>query len=236
MLDCLLLLYIGQGQSRSWKAAWHAREACQPASDNNPSHRAARKLFRSLNLTCRHADLAAALRLYSPVPVNWRVAKWYTALRYSGGQYLENPILCPRHCCQFQSICNAPTSGSVRHGCGNLSTRAMDKILPLSGDETTWQWRDLLFNGGPRTCPGTDFVLRGAMYTIARLIQHHPNIRLPHTELGSNDWYREARRKFGLFQCRRLSCANMSARALRGTASLTAERDRAVCASGGHSR
>ena len=51
--------------------------------------------------------------------------------------------------------------------------------MPLDDDPTYAKWGYLPFNGGPRVCLGLDFGLTEAAYTIVRLLQSFPTLKLP---------------------------------------------------------
>ncbi|ELR06974.1 hypothetical protein VC83_04679 [Pseudogymnoascus destructans] len=57
-----------------------------------------------------------------------------------------------------------------------------DEQMALSQNETDSKWGYLPFNGGPRICLGMDFALTEAAYTIVRIIQKFPTIKLPEGE------------------------------------------------------
>jgi cytochrome P450 len=54
-----------------------------------------------------------------------------------------------------------------------------DEYMPMNDDPVNAKWGFLPFNGGPRTCLGMDFGFQEAAYTVVRLLQRYPNIRLP---------------------------------------------------------
>ncbi|KAG8406872.1 hypothetical protein J3459_018591 [Metarhizium acridum] len=57
-----------------------------------------------------------------------------------------------------------------------------DENLPPSADKTTHNYGYLPFSGGARMCLGMDFALTGAAFTIVRIFQRYPSIRLPKEE------------------------------------------------------
>ena len=111
------------------------------------------------------------------------MAKSDTVLPYGGGRSLDRPVFVPKG-----TVINYSIYAMHRR----VDLYGMDaeifrperwtQQLPISEDDTTRQWGYLPFNGGLRTCPGKDFAFEGAMYTIVRLIQHNPNLRLPLNE------------------------------------------------------
>ncbi|RYP22686.1 hypothetical protein DL765_001536 [Monosporascus sp. GIB2] len=57
-----------------------------------------------------------------------------------------------------------------------------DEDLPMNQDPTLQKWGYLPFNGGPRICLGMDFALTEVAYTIVRMLQRYPIIKLPNGE------------------------------------------------------
>ncbi|RYP87830.1 hypothetical protein DL769_000422 [Monosporascus sp. CRB-8-3] len=57
-----------------------------------------------------------------------------------------------------------------------------DEELPMNQDPTLQKWGYLPFNGGPRICLGMDFALTEVAYTIVRMLQRYPIIKLPNGE------------------------------------------------------
>lgn len=51
--------------------------------------------------------------------------------------------------------------------------------MPLDDEPTSARWGYLPFNDGPRRCLGMDFGLTEAAYTVVRLLQRFPLMRLP---------------------------------------------------------
>ena len=54
-----------------------------------------------------------------------------------------------------------------------------DEDMPVHNDPVNSKWGYLPFNGGPRICLGMDFGVTEAAYTVVRLIQRFPGMRLP---------------------------------------------------------
>lgn len=53
------------------------------------------------------------------------------------------------------------------------------EAMPLRENKVSANWGYLPFSGGPRTCLGMDFGIQEASYTLVRLLQRYPNLRLP---------------------------------------------------------
>ncbi|KHN98863.1 Cytochrome P450 [Metarhizium album ARSEF 1941] len=115
------------------------------------------------------------LRLYPSVPVNSREAIRLTTLPVGGGPDGKSPVL-------------------VRPGEGvGYCVYAMHRRKDIYGHDADefrperWEgeclrdigWAYLPFNGGPRLCLGQEFALLEVAYTVARLVQVFPKIKLP---------------------------------------------------------
>ena len=123
--------------------------------------------------------LKEVLRLYPSVPVNSRAAVTTTTLPLGGGADGHSPIL-------------------VRRGeAVGYCVYAMHRRKDLYGEDAMQfvpeRWEDgtlakeigygyLPFNGGPRVCLGQDFALLEAGYTVARIVQRFPYIKVPEGE------------------------------------------------------
>ncbi|EXJ61347.1 uncharacterized protein A1O5_11905 [Cladophialophora psammophila CBS 110553] len=55
--------------------------------------------------------------------------------------------------------------------------------MPLNHNSTNAKWGYLTFKGGPWICLGMDFAMTEAAYTIVRLVQRFPVIKLPSNEV-----------------------------------------------------
>lgn len=122
--------------------------------------------------------ITETLRLYPPVPVNARAAKNATTLPTGGGPDGRSCVLIR----QGESV--------------GYCTYAMHRRRDIYGEDALdfkperWEgdalkhvgYGYLPFNAGPRSCLGQEFALLEARYTIARLIQFYPFIRLPDDE------------------------------------------------------
>ncbi|KAF2113015.1 n-alkane-inducible cytochrome P450 [Lophiotrema nucula] len=119
-----------------------------------------------------------SLRLYPPVPLNNRTAIRTTMLPTGGGPDGKNPIL-------------------VREGeLVVFSQYVNSRVKSIYGADAhqfrpeRWQTGEMSgighayfpFNGGPRQCLGEDFALMEVSYTVTRLIQTFPVIKLPDDE------------------------------------------------------
>ena len=119
------------------------------------------------------------LRLYPIAPVNGRTATRTTTLPTGGGPSGRSPFLIRKH----EVI--------------GYSVYAMHRRKDLYGDDALEfrpeRWEDgtlfrsigygyLPFNGGPRVCLGQEYALLEMGYTVVRLIQCFPNMRLPEGE------------------------------------------------------
>lgn len=125
--------------------------------------------------------IGVGLRLFPPVPLNNRTAKKTTVLPRGGGPDGKAPILVRRgELVVFSQYVNARRK--------NIYGPDADEFRPERwaerGASTNFGWAYFPFNGGPRTCLGQDFALMEVSYTIVRLLQAIPTIKLPAGETG----------------------------------------------------
>ncbi|KIW00620.1 uncharacterized protein PV09_07816 [Verruconis gallopava] len=119
-----------------------------------------------------------SLRLYPPVPLNNREAARTTILPTGGGPDGTSPILVRKgEMVVFSQYVN----------CRMLSLYGKDaySFRPErweTGELTNIGWAYFPFNGGPRQCLGEDFALMQLSYTIIRILQAIPEIKMPEGE------------------------------------------------------
>ncbi|KUJ21852.1 cytochrome P450 [Mollisia scopiformis] len=94
------------------------------------------------------------LRLYPLVPLNNKTAMRITILPTSSRPNRKSPILVKR--------------GKVVI----MSQYEIDELKDIG-------WAYFPFNGGPRACLGEDFAIMEVLYTIVRLLQSFPLVKLP---------------------------------------------------------
>ncbi|KAI1779447.1 cytochrome P450 alkane hydroxylase [Hypoxylon cercidicola] len=123
------------------------------------------------------------LRLYPSVPINYRVATRNTVLPTGGGEDRSSPVLIPKGTAVAYSIYAMHRRPDL-YGMDAEQFRPerWDEDLPMNRDPILQRWGYLPFNGGPRTCLGMDFALTEACYTIVRILQRYPTIKLPDGE------------------------------------------------------
>ncbi|KFY62364.1 hypothetical protein V496_04645 [Pseudogymnoascus sp. VKM F-4515 (FW-2607)] len=127
--------------------------------------------------------LKETLRLYPPVPVNARTAICTTILPTGGGPDSTSPVLIPEDSSVAYSVYTMHRRPDLYGMDAELfRPERWDEQMPLNQNETNSKWGYLPFNGGPRICLGMDFALSEAAYTVVRIIQKFPTIRLPEGE------------------------------------------------------
>lgn len=124
--------------------------------------------------------LRETLRLYPSVPVNSRTAIRTTMLPVGGGPDLKSPVMVAKG----EGVAYSVYSMHRRPDLYGMDAELFrperwEEHLPLNDDPINAKWGYLPFNGGPRVCLGMDFGLNEAAYTVVRLIQRFPIIRLP---------------------------------------------------------
>ncbi|KIW84515.1 hypothetical protein Z517_03765 [Fonsecaea pedrosoi CBS 271.37] len=124
------------------------------------------------------------LRLYPSVPVNVRTATRTTILPTGGGPDRKSPVPIPKGASVAYSVYAMHRRPDLYGMDAELfRPERWDEDMPLNQDLTNAKWGYLPFNGGPRICLGMDFAVTEAAYTIVRLIQRFPTIRLPPGEV-----------------------------------------------------
>ena len=122
--------------------------------------------------------MLAGLRLYPPVPLNNRTALKTTILPRGGGPEGTSPILVRRgEVVIFSQYVNARRKNIYGPDADDFRPERWEE--PQSSDIG---WAYFPFNGGPRACLGQDFALFEIYYTVIRLLQRYPLIKLPASE------------------------------------------------------
>lgn len=122
----------------------------------------------------------AVLRLYPSVPVNSRTAVRATLLPVGGGPDLQAPVLIPKGSAVAYSVYSMHRRPDLYGMDAELfRPERWSEPLPLFEDPVNAKWGYLPFNGGPRICLGMDFGLTEAAYTVVRLVQKYPTMKLP---------------------------------------------------------
>ncbi|GAD95757.1 cytochrome P450 alkane hydroxylase, putative [Paecilomyces variotii No. 5] len=125
----------------------------------------------------RHV-LNEVLRLYPPVPINFRVSATDTSLPVGGGPDGKSPMY----------IRKDSTVAYVVYGMHrrkDLWGPDAESFRPERWEENGKHgWEYLPFNGGPRICLGQQYALTEASYTIVKLMQHFDTVENadPHLE------------------------------------------------------
>ncbi|KAI1539866.1 CypX Cytochrome P450 [Pyrenophora tritici-repentis] len=127
--------------------------------------------------------LKETLRLYPSVPVNIRTASETTVLPTGGGPTQTDPVLIPKGSLVAFSLYSMHRRPDLYGMDAELfRPERWDEDMPLKHSPTNLKWSYLPFQSGPRRCLGADFALTEAGYTIVRLLQRFPNLRLPDGE------------------------------------------------------
>jgi cytochrome P450 len=116
-----------------------------------------------------------SLRLYPPVPLNNREAIKTTMMPTGGGPEGTSPMLIRKgELVVFSQYVNSRRK--------NLFGADADDFRPErweTGEMENIGYAYFPFNGGPRQCLGEDFAMMEIYYTIVRLLQTFPVMRLP---------------------------------------------------------
>ncbi|KAK9234456.1 cytochrome P450 [Lipomyces kononenkoae] len=142
------------------------REIIEKFGDNANSEGKEKISFESLKSTLylRYV-LSEVLRLYPPVPLNYRCAVQDTVLPVGGGLDGKLPVLVRKGDTVAYSV-------YVMHRRKDLYGEDADEFRPERWSEgKSWSWEYLPFNGGQRICLGQQYALTEAGYTIVRLLQ-----------------------------------------------------------------
>lgn len=120
-----------------------------------------------------------SLRLYPPVPLNNREAVKTTLLPTGGGPDGTSPIMVRKgELVVFSQYVNSRRK--------NLFGPDAEEFRPErweTGEMDDIGWAFFPFIGGPRQCLGEDFALMEVSYTVVRLLQTFPTIKLPEGEV-----------------------------------------------------
>jgi hypothetical protein len=104
-------------------------------------------------LTC------AALRLYPSVPVNTRTTTRTTVLPTGGGSDGRSPVLIPKGSAVAFSVYSMHRRPDLYGMDAELfRPERWDEHMPLHSDPINARWGYLPFHGGPRICPGSEYL------------------------------------------------------------------------------
>ncbi|ESZ89963.1 cytochrome P450 alkane hydroxylase [Sclerotinia borealis F-4128] len=127
--------------------------------------------------------LKETLRLYPSVPVNTRTALKNTVLPMGGGPDRNSPIFIKKGTAVAFSVYTMHRRPDLYGMDAEIyRPERWDESMPLNDNPTNQKWGYLPFNGGPRVCLGMDFALTGAAYTVVRILQRYPKVKLPANE------------------------------------------------------
>ncbi|KAJ9218941.1 hypothetical protein DTO207G8_9094 [Paecilomyces variotii] len=114
--------------------------------------------------------LNEVLRLYPPVPINFRVAATDTSLPVGGGPDGMSPIYIRKDSVITYVV-------YAMHRRKDLWGPDAELFRPERWEENGKHgWEYLPFNGGPRICLGQQYALTEASYTIVKLMQHFDTV------------------------------------------------------------
>ncbi|KAK1144710.1 hypothetical protein N8T08_005014 [Aspergillus melleus] len=134
------------------------------------AHSANSLSFESLK-SCSYlqAVLSETLRLYPPIPINTRQALRDTVLPVGGGPHGDQPVAVPKGTTLTYSV-------YVMHRRTDIWGENAAEWCPDRWQGLKGGFHYLPFNAGPRHCPGQQFALTEAAYTLARLAQSFDRI------------------------------------------------------------
>lgn len=116
------------------------------------------------NMTYLQYTLKEVQRLWPVVPMNSRMADKDTVLPFGGGIDGRSPAYVPRGRTVSYSV-------YAMHRDKSVYGEDADEFRPERWEQVRPGWHYLPFHGGPRVCPGQNFALLEASYTIARMLQ-----------------------------------------------------------------
>ncbi|KAI5859798.1 cytochrome P450 monooxygenase [Durotheca rogersii] len=120
------------------------------------------------------------LRLHPPVPLISRTALRDTVLPVGGGPDGQSHILVPKGTSVlYSAYCIQRRPDIYGMDAEVFRPERWDEEPLRSRDATHRGWIFLPFGGGSRTCLGMDFSLTEGAYTIVRMLQRFPSIKLP---------------------------------------------------------
>ncbi|KAL7619461.1 hypothetical protein AAE478_010000 [Parahypoxylon ruwenzoriense] len=132
-----------------------------------------------LRMTHLQNIIKEVLRLHPPVPLISRTALRDTMLPTGGGPDMKSPIFIPKGTSVlYSAYCIQRRPDLYGMDAEVFRPERWDEEPLRSRDTTTRGWTFLPFGGGPRTCLGMDFSLTEGAYTIVRILQRFPSIRL----------------------------------------------------------
>ncbi|KAH5706211.1 hypothetical protein HBI18_253480 [Parastagonospora nodorum] len=111
--------------------------------------------------------------------INTRIASRNTALPVGGGLDGKSPVLIPKGSSVAFSIYSMHRQAeSFGMNAELFCPERWEKHMPLHDNPVRAKRSYLPFHGGPRSCPGRDFAMAEAGYTVVRLLQRFPAIQL----------------------------------------------------------
>ena len=124
--------------------------------------------------------LKETLRLYPSVPLNTRTATRTTVLPLGGGPDRKSPVLIPKGTAVAYSTYAMHRRPDLYGMDAEIfRPERWDEDMPMNSDPIKQRWGYLPFHGGPRICLGMDFALTEAAYTVVRILQTFPTLKLP---------------------------------------------------------